>query len=250
MVQIKKRDIIRVLLRSFYIQASWNYERMLGLGFCFCLIPIAKRLFTDKAKLVDFLNRHLDFFNSHPYMATYALGAVANIEQQSIHKRWEDARPITVFKTRVIGPLGAIGDTLFWQLFRPALGIIGVILVYTIGLWGAVLFLIGYNALHLFIRIRGLLKSFDKGFDIVRDLSMRGTQKYFRALRYVFSSLLAIELIIIIARIAETPPRIAGITIFLISAIVSFFLVRQRKMSIELMVILFSITSVFIGMIL
>ncbi|MCK5527450.1 MAG: PTS system mannose/fructose/sorbose family transporter subunit IID, partial [Candidatus Latescibacteria bacterium] len=34
---IKKRDLIGVGLRSSFIQASWNYERMLGLGWTFAM---------------------------------------------------------------------------------------------------------------------------------------------------------------------------------------------------------------------
>ncbi|UCE07709.1 MAG: PTS mannose/fructose/sorbose transporter family subunit IID, partial [bacterium] len=177
MGQIRKIDLLKVLLRSLYIQSTWNSERLLGLGFCFCLIPIARRLFNSKEELVNFLQRHLDFFNSHPYMATYALGAIANIEEQAIVKKWEDKRPISVFKTRVIGPLGAIGDIFFWQLIRPALGVLGIVLLFLIGIWGTVNYLIVYNAIHFFVRIKGLVDSYSKGFDIVRDLSLRGTQK-------------------------------------------------------------------------
>lgn len=222
---------------------------MIGLGFCYCLIPILKRLYSEKSQQVDFLKRHLEFFNSHPYMVTFALGAVANIEQQAIHKRWEDTRPISVFKSRVIGPLGSIGDTLFWLLFRPAMAIIGVTLVYVIGLWGVVLFLLGYNAMHFYIRIRGLIDSFNKGFDIVRDLSLRGTQKYFRALRYIFSALIAIEAFIIAEQISHTPNQAKGILVFVFSAILSFFLIQKKKISVDILVLCFSITSIIIGII-
>ncbi|MFZ5516872.1 MAG: PTS system mannose/fructose/sorbose family transporter subunit IID [Candidatus Zhuqueibacterota bacterium] len=250
MAQIRKRDVLNMLFRSFFIQASWNSERMIGLGFCFCLIPVARRLFTDREELVNFLNRHLEFFNSHPYMVTYALGAVANIEQQAIQKRWEDKRSVGILKTRIIGPLGAIGDTLFWQLFRPAMGIIGVVLLYSIGVWGALLFFLGYNALHLFIRIRGLLKSYLKGFDIVRDLSMRGTQKYFRALKFLFTLLLAVEMLIVTLLISNQPHPMQGALIFIASSIAAYFLTRKRALSIDIMILLFIFTSFILGLIL
>ena len=127
MARIRKRDLINVFFRSFYIQAAWNYERMLGLGFCYCLIPIAKRLFKEDQKRINFLKRHVGFFNSHPYMACYALGSIANIEQQAVIKKWEDRKPIDTFKTRIMGPLGAIGDTLFWQLLLTGTAGLGVV---------------------------------------------------------------------------------------------------------------------------
>ena len=166
MARIRKRDLVNIFFRSFFIQAAWSYERMLGLGFCYCLIPIARRLFKDRKKQAAFLKRHLDFFNSHPYMANYSLGAVANIEQQAILKNWDDIRPVEVFKKRVIGPLGSIGDTLFWQLLLPFFGALGVLMLIGFKTWGALFFLLFYNFFHLFIRFRGLVKSYKKGFDI------------------------------------------------------------------------------------
>ena len=79
MKRIRKRDLIKILFRSFYVQEAWNYERMLALGFCFCLVSIVRRLFNDKQKQSEFLMLHLAFFNSHPYMVSYALGAIANL---------------------------------------------------------------------------------------------------------------------------------------------------------------------------
>jgi len=249
MAQISKKDLLKVLWRSFYIQGSWNAERLLGLGFCFCLIPVARRLFNNKQDLVDFLHRHLDFFNSHPYMATFALGAVANIEEQAINKNWEDKRPITVFKTRIIGPLGVLGDTLFWQLIRPALGILGVVLLWLLGIWGSVAYFILYNAAHLSIRIKGLADSYARGFDIVRDLSLRGTQKYFRFLKRAFAFLLGLEVVILTAKILQQPSSWKGLIVFFISMVVSFLLVRRQKITIDLLIIIVVCSSILIGLV-
>jgi PTS system mannose-specific IID component len=249
MGQIRKRDLFRVLLRSFYIQSTWNAERLLGLGFCFGLIPIARRLFNSKAELIDFLQRHLDFFNSHPYMATYALGAIANIEEQAYIKKWEDKRPISVFKTRVMGPLGAIGDTLFWQLIRPILGVVGIVLVAIIGTWGAVVYLLVYNLIHFTVRIKGLVESYSKGFDIVRDLSMRKTQKYFRIMKYIFASILGGGTAIIINKMVYEPSSWKGVLTFAISLIVSFLLVRRQKINIDLLIVIIICSSIILGLV-
>jgi len=249
MGQIRKIDLLKVLLRSFYIQSSWNFERLLGLGFCFCLIPIARRLFNNQEDLIDFLQRHLDFFNSHPYMATYALGAVADIEEQAFVKKWEDKRPITIFKNRVIGPLGALGDALFWHLIRPALGILGIILLYFFDIWGSVIYLIAYNLVHFSVRIKGLFDSYSKGFDIVRDLSLRKTQKYFRILKYIFTSLLAVELVVIMNKFVYESSSWKGLFVFIISMIVSFLLVRRQKITIDLLIVIIVCSSIILGLV-
>lgn len=249
MGQIRTRDLFRVLLRSFYIQSTWNSERLLGLGFCCCLIPIARRLFNSKEELIDFLQRHLDFFNSHPYMATYALGAVANIEEQAYIKKWEDKRPISIFKTRVMGPLGAIGDTLFWQLIRPILGFVGIVLLAIIGAWGTVIYLLLYNFIHLAVRIKGLVESYLKGFDIVRDLSMRRTQKYFSIMKNMFASVLGGGIAIIMNKLVYEPSSWQGILVFSISLIVSFLLVRRQKINIDLLIVIIVCSSIILGLV-
>ncbi|OQX95142.1 hypothetical protein B6I21_06935 [candidate division KSB1 bacterium 4572_119] len=250
MARIRKRDLVNIFFRSFFIQAAWSYERMLGLGFCYCLIPIARRLFKDRKKQAAFLKRHLDFFNSHPYMANYSLGAVANIEQQAILKNWDDIRPVEVFKKRVIGPLGSIGDTLFWQLLLPFFGALGVLMLIGFKTWGALFFLLFYNFFHLFIRFRGLVKSYKKGFDIIRDLSLRGTKKYFISLQYTFSGILGVGIIVLLSRINQIEYAVSGKAVFLISLLFSFLMVRRQKISIDFQIIIAIISSLLVGLML
>ena len=249
MGQIRKIDLFKVLLRSFYIQSTWNAERLLGLGFCFSIIPIARRLFSDKNNLIDFLKRHLEFFNSHPYMATFALGATASIEEQAILKNWDNKRPISVFKSRIVGPLGALGDTFFWQLIRPVLGLLAVVLLYYVGIWGTLVYFTLYNILHLGIRIRGLYESYSKGFDIVRVLSFRGTQKYFDLINYISASLMGIELVLIMNKIFQEPSSWKGIFVFVLAALVSYFLMRRKKITIDLLIVIIVCSSIIIGLV-
>lgn len=248
MARIRKRDLLNVFFRSFYIQAAWNSERLLGLGFCYCLIPIAKRLFKDKQGQSAFLKRHIRFFNSHPYLANYALGAVANIEQQAIIKKWEDNRPVEVFKNRVVGPLGAIGDTFFWQLLLPSTALLGIIFSYLFDQWGALIFLMLYNGIHFFIRSRGLVNSYLKGFDIIRDLSLRGTKKYFKIFKTVVSLLLGAEIVYMTFKILKFEDSLRGAVVFIIAMIFTFLIMRKRKISIDMMIIIVILGSLIIGL--
>ncbi len=34
---------IDIFFRSFFIQAVWNYQSMISIGFCFALAPVAKK---------------------------------------------------------------------------------------------------------------------------------------------------------------------------------------------------------------
>jgi len=118
-----------------------------------------------------------------------------------------------------------------------------------IGLWGAVVYLIVYNLTHFSVRIKGLIDSYSKGFDIVRDLSLRGAQKYFRILKYAFSSLLAIEIVIVISKIIHTPFSWSGSFVFVISMLISFFIMRRQKITIDLLIVIVVCSSIIIGLI-
>lgn len=249
MLRIRKRDLIKVFLRSLYVQATWNYERMLSLGICYSLIPIAKRLYPEKEKQIQFLKRHLHFFNSHPYMTTFALGAIATIEQQAIIKNWDDLSPIEIFKKRIVGPLGAIGDTFFWQLLLPLTGSFAVAGLVLLKAWGAAAFFLIFNVCHFYVMIKGLSLGYKKGFDVISDLSFRGTRKIFKVVNYMFSAAMGIELVCLLAKISKSQYTWKGMVVFAASVILSFFVMRRQKLSIDFLLVIVILCSLIIGLI-
>ena len=123
---------IEIFFRSFFVQSGWNYKSLLSIGFCFAIVPVAKKLFkNDVKKYNQFVKRHLGFFNAHPYFTSYALGAVARLEEEIAVNNSSDAH-LEKFKNALIGPLGALGDQLFWATVKPAtftIGVLGFLLV-------------------------------------------------------------------------------------------------------------------------
>ena len=74
-------DVRGVFLRSNLFQGSWNFERMQALGFCFSMVPVIRRLYpenNDERKQA--IKRHLEFFNTHPYVAAPVLGVTMAME--------------------------------------------------------------------------------------------------------------------------------------------------------------------------
>lgn len=167
----RKRDRLNVYLRCFVIQASWNFKSLLGLGFCFSVIPLARRLCRTQEERSAFLRRHLEFFNAHPYFASWCLGAVTRLEEEAIEKKWPDKQPISVFKTRISGPLGGLGDQLFWSRLKPFAGALAVCLGILYGWIAIPIFLVVYNVPHFAVRRYGMNLGYAKGFDIINILS-------------------------------------------------------------------------------
>ena len=57
--KITRSDLVSMFLRSNLQQASFNFERIHGLGFCYDMIPAIKRLYPLKEDQVAALRRHL-----------------------------------------------------------------------------------------------------------------------------------------------------------------------------------------------
>jgi PTS system mannose-specific IID component len=142
-----------MFVRSFAIQGSWNYRTLIGNGFAFALLPALREIFRGRPADFDAaVGRHTGIFNSHPYLAGVALGAVARLEA-------EGAQPSVIerFKSAVRGSLGSLGDRLIWAGLRPACGLFAIAILFAgAPWWVAVLaFLVIYNIGHIALRIWG-----------------------------------------------------------------------------------------------
>jgi mannose/fructose/N-acetylgalactosamine-specific phosphotransferase system component IID len=175
MQKISKSDLLRLYLRSFFIQTGWSYERMIAFGFVWALSPLTKKLFSSGEERADFLKRQLLNFNANPYLAGYSLGAVARLEEERI-----PGQQITRFKDSLRGPLGALGDRLIWQSFLPASLTLGIILTYRFGVWGALSFWLIFNLYQVYQRARGLTKGYSLGLGVSSDLVGGHIQKVTR----------------------------------------------------------------------
>jgi fructoselysine and glucoselysine-specific PTS system IID component len=165
MEKISKPDLLRLYLRSFFIQSGWNYERMMALGFTWILLPLGKKLYSTPEEKKNFLTRHLQSFNANPYLAPYVIGGVASLEE-----RGASQQEISSFKESLRGPLGALGDNLIWMNLRPALLILGIILVSSLGAVGALSFWFLFNLHQVYLRARGIFKGYALGLDLTFDL--------------------------------------------------------------------------------
>ncbi len=240
--RIRKSDLYRIFWRCFFIQASWNFKSMLGLGFCYSSIPIAKRLYKNKVDQSEFLKRHLEFFNAHPYFAAWCLGAVAKLEEEAQLKKWDNKRPISIFKERMAGPLGAIGDQYFWTGVKPVSAGTGVLLGLLIGWLAIPLYLLIYNIPHIYIRARGLSLGYKKGFDIISDISVRKYQKIFNV--FTVLGILVTGLTAAKAAMWSLTQDFSGLVVFLIAVFMTLlFLFLKRTVILALFV------SILIGII-
>jgi PTS system mannose-specific IID component len=143
-------DKLRACLRLLAVQGSWNYERMVGLGLAFAMEPLLRNLSggAENPRYREALAGAAKFFNTHPYFAGLAAGALAREEHLGSPRE-----QVERLRTALVGPLGSVGDRLFWAGWLPlcsALGIAGAALISPVA--GIVLLLALYNVLHLSVR--------------------------------------------------------------------------------------------------
>ena len=79
--KLTKSDLFSMFVRSNLQQASFNFERIHGLGFCYDMIPAIKRLYPLKEDQVAALKRHLVFFNTTPAVCGPVIGVTAAMEE-------------------------------------------------------------------------------------------------------------------------------------------------------------------------
>jgi len=158
----------RMLLRSFLVQGSWNYETMIGTGFAFTLLPLLRFLHpTDVEARRSAMKRHAGIFNSHPYLATVAVGAVSRLEVNGALPEVTER-----FKSALRGSLGSLGDRLVWTAWRPVSLLLGILLMLAGAAWwiAVVTFLLLYNSFHFGLRIWGLRIGVDNGLEVGKVL--------------------------------------------------------------------------------
>ena len=159
---------LRVVLRSLLVQGSWNYETLIGTGFAFTALPVLRRLYPhDGEGLRAALTRHAEVFNSHPYLATVAVGAVSRLEADHT-----DPRVISRFKSALRGSLGSLGDQLVWSAWRPAMVLVGITLFLAGVAWwlSVAVFLLAYNSLNVGLRFWGWRIGTESGLEVGKAL--------------------------------------------------------------------------------
>ncbi|MCP4728020.1 MAG: hypothetical protein GY863_23475 [bacterium] len=224
---IKKPVLIRMMLRSFLIQASFTYKDKLGLGFGYTLIPGIRSLTGDSDSLLNMLKNHTSYFNTHPYLASYILGAVLRLESDNLRNEVNEQVSIDTFKERFSGILGSLGDRFFWKYMRPFSSLIGISVILLFEnifplniILGLTLFIVFYNFVHIYYRWTGLTAGFDQGTSVIRDKSIANIEKFNN---YLLScSLFFLGIIIVLESKRIIGFDALGLTIFAVSFLTVF----------------------------
>ncbi len=170
-IQLSKSDRQKVWWRSTFLQGSWNYERMQNLGWAYALIPAIKKLYTSKEDRAAALERHLEFFNTHPNVAAPIIGVTLALEEEKANGAEIDNTAIQGVKIGMMGPLAGIGDPVFWFTVRPILGALGASLAMAGNVVGPILFFVLWNLIRMAFLWYTQELGYKAGSEITKDMS-------------------------------------------------------------------------------
>lgn len=175
-LKLTKGDLTSMFIRSNFHQGSWNFERMQALGYCFAMVPVIKRLYKGKDR-EDALKRHLEFFNTQPFVTAPILGVTAAMEEEKANGKDIDDGAINGLKIGLMGPLAGVGDPIFWGTLRPVVAALGASLALTGSIAGPILFFVLFNAVRLAVRYYGVKYGYSQGVSLVDDFGENKLQK-------------------------------------------------------------------------
>lgn len=260
---ITNKDLNKAYWRlSLFGECSLNFERMQAVGFCNAIAPILKKLYPNKDDLSKALKRHLQFFNTQLNWGNLIFGPTIAMEEEKSKKGDMIADElITSFKTGMMGPIAALGDsidfatigTLVTAFAASAASKGNPIAVVALATWcilhevqGFLLFKFGYKAGRKSLRSimkSGLLDDFLMGANIL-GMFMMGV---------LSSSLVKLVSVLKVGNF-DLQATLDGIVPGLLPLIVVFtvyFLIHKKNVStakIVIFIILFAIIGSLIGL--
>lgn len=142
-------DLVSMVWRSLFLQASFNYERMQGCGWLYGILPTLQKIHKNRADLAKSMRMHLEFFNTHPFLVNFIMGVVVAMEENK-----KDQNTIRAIKVATMGPLGGIGDALCWLTLLPITAGLGASMALGAdpNPAGPIIFLVLFNVFHFGLR--------------------------------------------------------------------------------------------------
>lgn len=164
--QLDKKTLNKMVWLSCFLQASFNYERMQACGWLWGMLPGLQKIHINKEDLKASMAHNLDFLNTHPFLVTFVMGIVLSLEQNKA-----DTATIRSVRISAAGPLGGIGDALFWLTLVPITAGLTANMAMEGQIIGAVLFLIIFNAVQFAVRFGLMYWSYGLGTKAVTLLT-------------------------------------------------------------------------------
>lgn len=154
---------------NWALQWCWNYEKMQAAGYAYAMVPVIKELYPDNDEQCRQLERHMNFYNTHPGASALIFGADVALEEAYQPETGDS------LKIALMGPLAGIGDTIQAVLVTPPFNIIAAGLANEGSALGAILASTLPTLALFFVRWPLFNYGYKQGVNVINDVAGAGT---------------------------------------------------------------------------
>jgi mannose/fructose/sorbose-specific phosphotransferase system IID component len=251
--RLTKKVFWRIFWRSQFFQASWNYERMQGMGYAYAVEPALDLLYTKEESRIR-KQEHLEFFNSQPYIANLVVGMNLAVEEKASLEEESARRLVSSIKLGMMGPLAGVGDSLFWGTLRPLIASLAATMALSGNVFGPVVFFVSWNVLRLVARYGFLYYGYRFGLTLVQRIR-QGIIRQFTEGASILGLFVMGALVARWAHVAFAPSAIASFFTQLLPNLQNLvllylvlFLLRRRFHSVSIIFLLFVVACIGVAL--
>lgn len=174
--KLTNKDLTQIYGRYIHLNGMNDYPGQMHAGFTYAIIPALKKIYADnKEKRIDAYQRHMnEYFNVTPYLCGLPLGVVLAMEEQNAADDDFDTSTITGIKTALMGPLSAIGDTLFHATLRVIATAVVISMASAGNILGPILFMLIFNIPQFICRWWSLKSGYSMGTKLLEQAESSG----------------------------------------------------------------------------
>lgn len=179
----EKKLTKRELTKTWFTWICWgqicyNWERLMGLGFCHTMTTAINKLYgDDPEKKCEALVRHMAYYNTENTWGALVPGIVCSLEEARANGEEVDVDAISNLKTALMGPIAGIGDTVTQSLVKVILLGIGIDMAISGNAFGPVIFVLAFSAYAIIVSYICFFQGYKYGKSSVVHLLSGGLVK-------------------------------------------------------------------------
>lgn len=177
----ERKRLWQFFWRTWAIQASWNYEGQMNLGFLYSIAPTLDRIYSDESdsaileRKKEAYHRHTALYNITQQLNSFVLGIAASMEEEyGRNPKGFNPEVINSLKVSLMGPLSGIGDSLLEGTLRIISFGLGASLAAQGSILGPILALLISGVPKALITWFGGKLGYTLGTDYVKQLQSGG----------------------------------------------------------------------------
>jgi mannose/fructose/N-acetylgalactosamine-specific phosphotransferase system component IID len=166
---IEKKNLRHMLWTSGQFWSDFTMVKMEGNCYAYCMLPVINEVYGDNEELKkEAFVRNTEFFNTHASAAGLVLGLSYALERErAADPEKVPGEMITNIKTSLMGPLAAVGDSIFFNCIRVISAGVGISLASQGNPLGVLLFVGIYGGIFLALKWYLLNLGYSVGTDTI-----------------------------------------------------------------------------------